>query len=65
VACLLSHWAFVFSVLPMSSSLPMQIISMFVVMVFTFCCKNDWLGSLYCLLINRVKGEVVRLFFLA
>jgi hypothetical protein len=36
VACLAIHWAFVFNVLPMSSSLPTQIISMVKVMVLTF-----------------------------
>ena len=36
VACLAIHCAFVFNVLPISSSLPMQIISMFVVIVLTF-----------------------------
>ncbi len=36
VACWATHWAFVFNVLPISSSLPTQIISMVVVMVFTF-----------------------------
>jgi hypothetical protein len=44
---LLSHWAFVFSVLPISSSLPMQIISMFLVMVVTFCCRVGCFGFFY------------------